>query len=1204
MNLQAFHKENLFDATHRLFAQLGIRLNSNTKQSLSIRDVLNTHYKENPIFHAVEETYFSGVIDHSIFKQNANNSYQDAIKKADQTYEGLLLFSLKLNRYPTRTEIAELVRAFNRISQKMPVALLLCYSNSHDHYISLGLPERFKYLQDWRQGEKIGKVIILRDIHTQHPHAGHLRTLNNLSIQGKNIQNFNDLHEHWLTILDLKILNKTFYNELANWFYWAMDKVEFPDDAEKNTEKRNAENLIRLITRFIFVWFMKEKKLVPQELFDKTYIDQLLNDKDKTHSTYYKAILQNLFFATLNTPMKKDDPKSRIFIDDAKKYGYKNDGYLQQGFYRYSRFIKDKEKFLKLFEQVPFLNGGLFDCLDTHDGKKEIRIDGFSDNPKNEERLKIPDELFFTKEELTVDLSKYLENGKNKTVTGLIPLLNKYIFTVAENTPIEEDVALDPELLGNVFENLLGAYLPESASTARKASGSYYTPKEIVNYMVDESLIYYFQTSLNRHDEDFLQNLRTLLSYDTDHNPFQTEPKLTKKFIDTIETIKVLDPACGSGAFPMAILNKLTHLLHKLDPENKVWKEKLLKKIPPEIREETEKSLENKSVDYIRKLGLIENCIYGVDIQTIAIQISKLRFFLSLLIEQTIDDAKPNRDIRALPNLETKFIAANTLLALNLNERGLAHTEEVEKLETELFKIREELFYANSRQKKLKLQEQEKKIREQLKQVLCTIGLSAETTDKIANWDPFDQHQSADWFDPEWMFGIKDGFNIVIGNPPYIQLQKNQGKLAKLYKEQGFQTFERTGDIYCLFYEKGIELLKDYGILCYITSNKWMRAGYGEKTRNFFCKHYPLQLIDLGSGIFESATVDTNILIIQKTPQKPQHYALKALDISKEKHLDSLDTFQNRWITLKNLSAESWTISNPIEQRIKEKIERIGKPLKDWDIQINYGIKTGFNEAFIIDGATKERLIAQDPKSAEIIKPLLRGRDIKRYKAEFADLWLINSHNGIREKGIPRIDVKKDYPAIYAHLKQYEPQLKKRQDKGDHWTNLRNCAYLEEFEKEKIIYIEIQTDNKEDGYDFPCFHYDDRKTVVLNTAYIMTGKEIKYILGVLNSTFGRHLVKNYVVRLSERQFRMLAIHVNQFPIPMLSESEQKPIVALVEKIIAGKASGEDTAALEREIDEMVYRLYGLSYEEVKVVDPEFWLSREEYEQVRLGGVGG
>jgi hypothetical protein len=779
-------------------------------------------------------------------------------------------------------------------------------------------------------------------------------------------------------------------------------------------------------------------------------------------------------------------------------------------------------------------------------------------------------------------------------VTGLITLLNKYIFTVAENTPIEEDVALDPELLGNVFENLLGAYLPESASTARKASGSYYTPKEIVNYMVDESLIYYFQTSLNRHDEDFLQNLRTLLSYDTDHNPFQTEPKLTKKFIDTIETIKVLDPACGSGAFPMAILNKLTHLLHKLDPENKVWKEKLLKKIPPEIREETEKSLENKSVDYIRKLGLIENCIYGVDIQTIAIQISKLRFFLSLLIEQTIDDAKPNRDIRALPNLETKFIAANTLLALNLNERGLAHTEEVEKLETELFKIREELFYANSRQKKLKLQEQEKKIREQLKQVLCTIGLSAETTDKIANWDPFDQHQSADWFDPEWMFGIKDGFNIVIGNPPYIQLQKNQGKLAKLYKEQGFQTFERTGDIYCLFYEKGIELLKDYGILCYITSNKWMRAGYGEKTRNFFCKHYPLQLIDLGSGIFESATVDTNILIIQKTPQKPQHYALKALDISKEKHLDSLDTFQNRWITLKNLSEDSWTISNPIEQQIKEKIERIGKPLKDWDIQIYRGILTGYNEAFIIDGATKERLIDQDPKSAEIIKPLLRGRDIKRYKAEFADLWLIYIpwhfplHKDPSIKGASKDaerEFSKQYPAIYKHLLNHKEKLSAR-NKAEtgiryEWYALQRWAsdYYQEFEKEKIIYPNMTL-------TFLPFIYDDKKFYTNQKCFIITSKTVnlKFLVGYFNSKVSHRWIRENCPELQGGTRELSKIFFENIPIPMLSESEQKPFVALVEKILAGKERGEDTTGLEREIDEMVYRLYGLTAEEIAVVE--------------------
>ena len=1196
MNLQAFHQKNLFDATHHLFEQLGIALNSNTRQSLQAKDVLKEHYKQNGIFNAIAETYFSGVIDSSIFGSSTKNSFEEAKEKADQTYEGLLLFSLKLNRYPTRTEIAELVRAFNRTSQKMPVALLLHYTYDKQSHISLGLSERFKYLQHWRQGEKVGKVIILRDIHTQNPHAGHLRILKNLSIQGKNIQTFNDLHQHWLTVLDLKLLNKAFYNELANWFYWAMDKVKFPDDAEKDTEKRNAENLIRLITRFIFVWFMKEKKLIPQEVFNKTYIDQILNYKDKTNSTYYKAILQNLFFATLNTLMKKDDPKSRIFIDEAKKHGYINDGYLQQGFYRYGRFIKDKEKFLKLFEQIPFLNGGLFDCLDTHDGKKEIRIDGFSDNPKNEERLKIPDELFFTETELKVDLSNYLEDGKNKTVTGLITLLNKYIFTVAENTPIEEDVALDPELLGNVFENLLGAYLPESASTARKASGSYYTPKEIVNYMVDESLIYYFQTSLNRHDEDFLQNLRTLLSYDTDHNPFQTEPKLTKKFIDTIETIKVLDPACGSGAFPMAILNKLTHLLHKLDPENKVWKEKLLKKIPPEIREETEKSLENKSVDYIRKLGLIENCIYGVDIQTIAIQISKLRFFLSLLIEQTIDDAKPNRDIRALPNLETKFIAANTLLALNLNERGLAHTEEVEKLETELFKIREELFYANSRQKKLKLQEQEKKIREQLKQVLCTIGLSAETTDKIANWDPFDQHQSADWFDPEWMFGIKDGFNIVIGNPPYIRQEMLDSDYKTKLKENYPKVFTGTADLLVYFFAVAHRYLCSNGTLALITSNKWLRAGYGEKLRNFLKTETTLNaMIDFGDlPVFKQAIAYPMILIAQKNAPKPDSQ-FRALEV---KSLDVLERLGETVATYAqaqpqaHLDAKAWRIESPIIARLMQKLKHNSIPLGELVHGKFYrGITTGCNEAFVIDAETRAKLIAEDPKSAEIIKPFLRGRDIKRYEINNPNLYVIY---------VPWDFDTKKYPAVFEHLKKFKKELSDRpevkQGRFSWYAMSRYAAdYVEEFEKPKIVIPRIQL--------FASFCYDAGGHFMLDSSYICPTENL-FLLGYINSNVFWFILKQSCNSIQNNYLNIQIATISKLPIPRVSKAQEVEIAQRVEKILAGKERGKDTTALEREIDEMVYRLYGLSYEEVKVVDPEFWLSREEYEQVRLGGVGG
>ncbi|HQH56838.1 MAG TPA: class I SAM-dependent DNA methyltransferase, partial [Candidatus Marinimicrobia bacterium] len=240
-------------------------------------------------------------------------------------------------------------------------------------------------------------------------------------------------------------VTKAFYSELQNWYFWAMNIVEFPDDEDKDKNSRNAKNLIRLITRIIFIWFMKEKRLIPSSLFDKQFIDNLLNYNDKTGSTYYKAILQNLFFATLNTKMRKDESHSRIFVEDAQKNGYTSDAYLQQGYYRYSRFIKDKEKFLKEFENIPFLNGGLFECLDKKIDGKEVRIDCFSDNPKNETRLKVPDEIFFSEEEVDADLSAFLENNNRRKVRGLIPILKSYNFTTDENTPIDEEVALDPE---------------------------------------------------------------------------------------------------------------------------------------------------------------------------------------------------------------------------------------------------------------------------------------------------------------------------------------------------------------------------------------------------------------------------------------------------------------------------------------------------------------------------------------------------------------------------------------------------------------------------------------------------------------------------------------------------------------------------------------------------------------------------------------
>ncbi|MCS7028458.1 MAG: type II restriction endonuclease, partial [Bacteroidia bacterium] len=315
MNLDIFNTANLFEAATHLFQQLKIQLNSNTAEPLPTRDILKHHYKDNATFNAIEKTYFLGIIDDSVFRAtglfDTNYSYKQAIEQGDENYNGLMLFALELNNHPTRTEISELTRAFNRISLKMPVALLLKYPPTSllegkplpdgESFISIAISERFKYLQNWRQGEKAGKVIMLRDIHTQNTHAGHIRILKDL-ITPDNVRNYDQLHQHWLQVLDVSILNKKFFQELSNWYFAAMKEVSFPDDMEKNEEVRNATNLIRLITRVIFIWFIKEKQLVPASLFQKDFVASILKDflKDKHAHNYYNAILQNLFFATLN----------------------------------------------------------------------------------------------------------------------------------------------------------------------------------------------------------------------------------------------------------------------------------------------------------------------------------------------------------------------------------------------------------------------------------------------------------------------------------------------------------------------------------------------------------------------------------------------------------------------------------------------------------------------------------------------------------------------------------------------------------------------------------------------------------------------------------------------------------------------------------------------------------------------------------------
>ncbi len=367
------------------------------------------------------------------------------------------------------------------------------------------------------------------------------------------------------------------------------------------------------------------------------------------------------------------------------------------------------------------------------------------------------------------------------------------------------------------------------------------------------------------------------------------------------------------------------------------------------------------------------------------------------------------------------------------------------------------------------------------------------------------------------------GFDVVIGNPPYVQLQKMKEVSAQI-KQMNFKTYESTGDLYCLFYELGVELLTNNGLLGFITSNKWMRANYGKSLRKYFYENTtPYQLLDLGAGIFEGAVVDSNIILLKK--EKTKNFIIPSLDISNETNVQDFLVYHNQFVAINPKDDDVWTISSKAAQDIKLKIEKLGTPLKDWNIEINRGILSGLTEAFIIDKNKKEELIQKNPKSAEILKPVLRGRDIKRYTIDYQDLYLINTHNGYKD--VERINVD-EYPAIKEHLLQFEPQLSKRGDKGKTPFNLRNCAYIDAFEKPNLFYPDISQQLS--------FVYSDSNYFTTNTGYFILSDD-KYLLAVLNSKLINYYYKTISAQLGKTGIRAFTIYIEQIPIPKAIETK-------------------------------------------------------------------
>jgi len=985
------------------------------------------------------------------------------------------------------------------------------------------------------------------------------------------VTNFEDLQKRF----SVDVLTDAFYNQLSDWYAWAIRTVEFPNDIDDPDDNMrfNKEAMIRLITRLIFVWFIKQKGLVPDEFFDVEYIKQHLipeidvdNDSALSRkSHYYKGILQNLFFAMLNSPITAEGGDNTIIRRFRKGRG----DYNQNKLMRYEGLFKDADLFVKLANQkVPFLNGGLFECLDDKDGG--MYVDAFTDRAEIEQQLIVPDFLFFGNSVgRGLDLTDFYGEDKpakrNVDVPGLVELLSQYNFTIEENTPIDQDVSLDPELLGKAFENLLASFNPETQSQARKNTGSYYTPREIVNYMVDESLIAYLKQEVG---EELEPEYRRLLSYTEQETNLSQEQK--NKIMQALYNCKILDPACGSGAFPMGCLQQMVHVLTEIDPQNEAWKEILLKNALQEIdaaetkedkaeREEAladvENSFNENSVypDYARKLYLIEHCIYGVDIQCIAIQISKLRFFISLVVdEKTTDDPLDNFGVRPLPNLEAKFVAANTLIGLNKHNGTIKSVWSYE-IEKQLKLANHKIFNARSRKTKLRWKECIATLRKELADDMVSTGfLPEEDATMLASWDMFDQNASSKFFDPEWMFGVDKGFDIIIGNPPYVDVKALPNGDVRQYFSI-YKTTENRINLYSIFIEKGYDMLSPHGVLTYINPNSVLVNDSYKKLRSLIIDDVKL-IIKLPDKVF-NLSVETIILQLQKNNTCKEvcgfvYHSNDSVDMSRVQFSKyNISNWKQDGNLIFNIFADTRVVA------ILRKIEKGNSPMGNF-VETSLGI-TPYDKA---KGHSKELIKNREFHSTikldDAYVPLTSGKNIHPYYVE---------------------DDAKEY------LKYGEWLGAPREERF--------------FTSEKIIVRQIV-----DGKLNIIAGYSNKSHYFTQIGFSILPKQgsnisCKFLVALLNSKLICFYHKNKFLDPEKVVFQKILI-ANFKRIPLVVPANQTIFSNLVDKILEAKAHdiGADITKEEQEIDRLAYHLYGLTYDEVLIVDSETPITREEYER--------
>lgn len=1083
--LKSFASESLFDATGKLLAHLGVRCTTLTEEPLSLLDLYADAAHEvgakvpesiRDVLARVGTAYFIGTVDDTtlVGETSVEEGGAAALKAAaaKEKYNGLYVFAVQMKPDTplSRADAATVVRAINRLAKQEPATVLILEGMTPEKTtLSIATCERSAYKQTWRPGERLGKVSILKGIDCHHPHRGHLDILESMNV--KKAKSFDALYEQWKKVFSTSLLTNKFYNELFGWYVWAVDSatdVYFPNDPDDDKDDYEGRDtkVIRLITRVMFVWFIRQKKLVPDWIFDENHLKRILKDFNPLATdsgTYYNAVLQNLFFATLNRAIEDEDGKRR-FAELSGHVDAKN-------LYRYDElYTISKDEIVEHFASIPFVNGSLFECLDKTKGNdgvgKAFYYDGFSRNDRrvsgtNHYRYRafVPNNLFFDPER------------------GLFSIFSRYNFTIEENTPLEQQVALDPELLGKVFENLLGVYNPETKETARKKSGSFYTPREIVDYMVDQSLISYLgDTTLVRNlfSESFVYEELDWAEY--------------QNIAAKLKTVKVLDPACGSGAFPVGMLNRIVEILGKLKTDRgNVFK---------------------------LKRHIIENCLYGSDIQCIAAQITKLRFFISLIVNCEKDLSKPNFGIPELPNLETKFVAANSLIGVAKIEKGqdLFENPKVVDITEELRKVRHDHFNANTAARKRRLVKRDAELRQKLFKELDGNFFQQKDADKLARWNPYDQNVSAPFFDPEWMFGIKDGFDIVIGNPPYVVVSGDD-PLKDYYDVHYVTAKGGKKNLFRLFFERSVLLLKEKGCLSFITPNTFLSGKAGATLRRFFFDNVTFrQLLEYSESdkVFESVTQAVVVSVITR-------------ELAPSNHMVKMRTERQGvlWASQTKMSeTDSLIPQNSIVEKFFAQSKTIGDYVNGFQGEVNVSTqKDSYSPAKLPDTL-----------------PMWRGEHVGRYVACSS-------------------------PCEYCKITA---------PKRDHYKWPR------------IITQEVS--NQSCSFRTKCCIIPANQICGHSTNYITKCStdeaDLYFWSGLVNST-----LFNYVFNYANPTNHIPIGKLVRMPVPDLVGSNTRPIITRVNAILAAKKAdpNADTSALEAEIDDLVFDLYGLTAEEREIV---------------------